>query len=48
MQANALVSQLEGQLAQLVPLATTRLQAIGDMTALATVEIVQDTVRRIK
>lgn len=40
MQGVALVSQLEQQLAQAVPLATTRLQAVGDMHALASVEVV--------
>jgi hypothetical protein len=43
----ALVSQLEGQLTQLVPLAASRLQPIGDMTALAVAEVVADTVRKV-
>lgn len=43
----AMLSQLEGQLATLVPLATGRLQAIGDMTALAITEVVSDTLRRL-
>jgi len=47
MQSVAMVSQLEGQLAELVPLATTRLQAIADMTALATAEVVAGTLKRI-
>lgn len=41
----AMVSQLEQQLAALVPSATTRLQALGDMFALDAAEIVSDTVR---
>lgn len=36
------ISQTEAQLAQLVPLATSRLQAIGDAHALGTVAIVMD------
>lgn len=47
MQSVAMVSQLEGQLAELVPLATTRLQAIADMTTLATAEVVAGTLRKI-
>ncbi|CAN0307462.1 unnamed protein product, partial [Phaeothamnion confervicola] len=47
MQAVALVSQQESQLAQLVPLATGRLQAIADMTALGIAEVVATTVRRL-
>ena len=43
----AMLSQLEGQLATLVPLATSRLQAIGDMTALAITDVVSDTLRRL-
>ncbi|WP_460841119.1 hypothetical protein [Nocardioides marmoraquaticus] len=40
-----MVSQLEQQLSQMMPLATSRLQAIGDMHALASAEIVADTAR---
>jgi len=40
----ALLSQLEQQLAMLVPSATSRLQALGDMVALDAAEIVSDTV----
>lgn len=47
MQSVAMVSQLEGQLGQMVPLAVSRLEAIADMTAFATAEIVADTARRI-
>lgn len=43
----ALVSQLEQQLAQVVPLATSRLQAIGDIHALATAEVVSNAPRRL-
>ncbi len=47
MQSVAMVSQLEGQLSELVPLATSRLQAIADMTALATAEVVASTVKKV-
>jgi hypothetical protein len=47
MQGVAMVSQTEVQLAQMVPLATSRLQAIGDMHALASVEIVSSCPRRL-
>jgi hypothetical protein len=47
MQEVALISQLEQQLSTLVPLATSRLQAIGDITALSAAEIVSDTVRKV-
>jgi hypothetical protein len=43
----AMVSQVEQQLGQMVPLAASRLQAIGDMHALATVEIVSSASRRL-
>ncbi len=43
----AMLSQLEQQLAALVPMATGRLQAICDMVALDTAEIVADTVRQV-
>lgn len=46
MQGVAMVSQLEGQLATMVPLATSRLQAIGDMHALASAEVVSQAARR--
>jgi hypothetical protein len=36
------VSQVEQQLSQLVPLAVSRLQAIGDVTAITAAEIVAD------
>ena len=44
----AMVSQLEQQLAQAVPLATSRLQAIGDMTAFAMADAVSSSARRIR
>ena len=47
MQGVALVSQLEQQLAQVVPIASSRLQAIGDMHALATAEVVAQAPRRL-
>ena len=43
----AVVSQLEQQLATLVPMATSRLQAIGDMLALDMADVVGNTVRRV-
>jgi len=47
MQEVALVSQLEAQLATHVPLATGRLQAIGDMVALEAADVVSQTVRKV-
>jgi hypothetical protein len=44
----AMISQLEQQLATLVPMATARLQAIGDMVALEAADVVADTVRRVR
>jgi hypothetical protein len=38
---------MEQQLASMVPLAASRLQAIGDMVALAAVDIVADTRRQV-
>ena len=43
----AMISQLEQQLSALVPMATARLQAIGDMVALEAADVVADTVRRV-
>ena len=48
LQAVALVTQLEQNLATQVPLATSRLQAIADMTALDIAQVVSDTVWRLK
>ncbi len=47
MQDVAMVSQLEGQLAALVPLATTRLQALGDVHALDCADILASLPRRM-
>lgn len=44
----AMLSQLEQQLATLIPMATSRLQAIGDVVALAAADVVADTVRRVQ
>lgn len=44
----AMLSQLEVQLATLVPMAISRLQAIGDMVALEAADVVSDTVRRVR
>ena len=44
----AMLSQLEQQLAALVPMATARLQGLGDLSALAMADVVSDTVRRVK
>lgn len=43
-----MLSQLEVELSALVPSATPRLQALGDMTALAMAEVVGETVRKVK
>lgn len=47
MQATAIVSELEGQLGQMVPQARGRLQGIADITTLGMAEIVADTVRKV-
>jgi len=47
MQDVALLTQMEQQLASAVPLATSRLQAIGDMTALSMADVVAGTSRRL-
>lgn len=47
MQGVALVSQLEQQLSSAVPLDTIRLQAIGDMHALASADVVASAPRRL-
>lgn len=47
LQGVALVTQLEQQLAQAVPLAASRLQAIGDMHALATAQEITSFGRRL-
>ncbi len=48
MQVVALVSQMEGNLSSLVPLATSRLQAIGDIVALEVADVVSQTPRRVR
>ena len=45
--AVAMLSQLEVQLAQTVPAATTRLQGLADMTALALADVVANSARRL-
>lgn len=47
MQNVALLTQVEQQLATTVPLAASRLQAIGDMTALGMADVLAGTVRRL-
>jgi len=50
MQSAAMLSQMEQQLAQTVPIATTRLEGLANITAAAMAELVVDTahiVRRI-
>jgi hypothetical protein len=48
MQDVAILSQLENQLAQAVPLAASRLEAIGNITALAMSNVVADTVCKLR
>ena len=48
MQGVAFVSQIELQLGQAVPLAVTRLQAIGDLAALSMGQVVTDTVTKLR
>lgn len=48
MQGVAMVSQLEQQLAQTVPIAASRLQAVGDIHALASVNELNGFSRRLK
>ena len=48
LQAVALMSELEGKLGQLCPLAVSRLQAVADMTALSVAEVVADSGRRLR
>jgi hypothetical protein len=43
-----MLSQLEVQLAAMVPSATPRLQGIGDITALAMADVVAETIRKVK
>ncbi len=48
MQEVTMVSQLEQQLGTLCPMAVSRLQAIGDLTAMAMAEVVVDAARRLR
>lgn len=43
-----LLTRLEQQLALMVPMASGRLQAIADITALALAEVVSDTLRQVR
>jgi len=47
MQTVAMLSQLEGQLGQICPLAVTRLQGIADMASLGIAEVVANAVREV-
>ncbi len=48
MQGVAFVSQIEQQLGQAVPIAVSRLQAIGDLAALSMGQVVTDTVTKLR
>lgn len=48
LQDTAMLTQLEQQLAQAVPLAASRLQSIGDMAALGMADVITDTVMRLR
>lgn len=48
LQGVAFLSQVEQQLAQTVPIATSRLQAIGDIGSLAISEVVMDTANKLR
>jgi hypothetical protein len=47
MQEMAMLSQLEVQLSTVVPLATSRLQALGDIAALEAADVISQTVRKV-
>lgn len=47
LQAVAMVSQMEGQLGQICPLAVSRLQGIADITALSVAQVVSEAHRRL-
>lgn len=47
MQAVTMVSQLEGQLGTMCPLAVTRLQGIADITAMSIANVVMDAARKL-
>jgi hypothetical protein len=48
MQDVAMLTRLEQQLALMTPLASGRLQAIGDITAIEVTEVVSDTLRQVR
>lgn len=48
LQGAAFISQVEQQLAQTVPLATSRLQAIADIGSLGISQIVMDTANKLR
>ncbi|HLK17194.1 MAG TPA: hypothetical protein VKT78_20490 [Fimbriimonadaceae bacterium] len=48
LQEVTMLTQMEAQLAQLVPTALPRLQGLGDMSALAMAEVVSQTVRKVR
>lgn len=47
LQAAAMLSEMEGQLAKICPLATGRLQGLADITALAIAQVVGEAGRRL-
>ncbi len=48
MQNVAMITRLEASLATLVPMASGRLAAIGDMASLSIAEVVNDTAHRVR
>lgn len=48
LQGVAFISQVEQQLAQTVPLAVSRLQAVGDIGALAISQVVMETANKLR
>ena len=48
LQGAAFISQVEQQLAQVVPLAASRLQAIGDIGTLALAQVTMDTANKLR
>ena len=46
--ATALTSQVEQSLAQIVPIAASRLQAVADLTTLTIADVVTDTASRLR
>ncbi len=48
MQGVAFVSQIEQQLGQAVPIAVTRLQAVGDLATLAMGQVVTDSMTKLR